>query len=159
VSFGGVPVKWSGPRALALLFAAAGAVALFDSVSLAVQEQARTNDGRVVSGVVTSRYRIEGMVTAWVVDYRFPCRAYRGGCSGRDFVSDELWSRLRTGAAVNVRQAEGETTTARLDANPQIGTALAKTALACLLFVVACVTSGHLRLRRAKNPTDVVATA
>src|SRR3954451_8271289 len=68
VSFGGVPVKWSGPRALVLLFAIAGAVALIDGFSLAVKEEARATYGCVVSAWVTSRYRMEGMLTTWVVD-------------------------------------------------------------------------------------------
>jgi hypothetical protein len=66
---------------------------------------------------VLARLIATGSPAAWVISYRFSCDAPRG-CSERDFVSEELWMRLRAGQPVNVRQAKGESMTARLDEYP-----------------------------------------
>ena len=132
---------------LAWLLVAAGAIVLVDGFSLAVKEESRDSYGRVVTGVVTKRSTVDGVWTAFVIDYRFPCRTRTGSCSGREIVSRELWDRLRYGSTVRVRQAEGEVTTGRLDDNPQGSNALIKAAFACLLFACACVASGRLRFR------------
>lgn len=130
---------------LTWLLVAAGAIALVDGFSLAVKEEARLRDARIVTGVVTRRSSAEGLWTTWMIDYRFPCRTRSGTCAARDLVSRDLWGRLRQGERVRVRQADGEVTTARLDENPQNGTAMGKTAFACVLFALACLSSGRLR--------------
>jgi hypothetical protein len=150
-------------RGLTVLLSIAGLVTLLDGFSLAVREDGRANYGRVVSGVVTRKFTSEGMFTAWVVDYRYPCRAAGSVCSGRDFVSPELWAELRSGHSVNVRQGAGETTSGRLDANPQSGTAMARTSLAFLLFALAWVADGRLsrlrpKVRSAERPLSDVQT-
>jgi hypothetical protein len=132
---------------LVWLLVMAGAIVLVDGFSLAVKEEARESYGRVVSGVVTKRFSTDAMWTGWVVDYRFPCRTATGTCSGRDLVSRELWTTLRVGASVRVRQGDREITTARLDDNPQGVTAVIKTAFACALFALACVAAGRLKFR------------
>jgi hypothetical protein len=53
---------------------------------------------------VLARLIATGSPAAWVVQYRFSCDA-PNGCSEREFVSKELWMRLRAGQPVNVRQA------------------------------------------------------
>ena len=65
-------------------------------------------------------------------------------CSGRDFVTEKQWLPLHAGSTVNVRQAESETTTSRLDANPQWATASADVGIGSLLLIVAGVVSGRL---------------
>ena len=101
-----------------------------------------------------------GSPAAWVVQYRFSCDAPYG-CSGRDFVSEELWMRLRAGQPVNVRQAEGESMTARLDENPQWTLAAANIALGAALLFVAGLVSGRITVFRARRwvtaPAVVVA--
>lgn len=89
-----------------------------------------------------------GSVHAWVLEYRYPCATAIGTCSGRDFVSHELWSRTSEGTRVNVRQSAGEKTTSRLDENPQWTLALVKTAFGCAMLALAGVLSGRVRLRR-----------
>ena len=101
-----------------------------------------------------------GSPAAWVVQYRFSCDAPYV-CSGRDFVSEELWMRLRAGQPVNVRQAEGESMTARLDENPQWTLAAANIALGAALLFVAGLVSGRITVFRARRwvtaPAVVVA--
>jgi hypothetical protein len=101
-----------------------------------------------------------GSPAAWVVQYRFSCDAPYG-CTGRDFVSEELWMRLRAGQPVNVRQAEGESMTARLDEYPQWKLAAADIALGAALLFVAGLVSGRIGAFRARRwvtaPAVVVA--
>jgi hypothetical protein len=93
------------------------------------------------------RWLATGSFKAWVIDYRYACPIGTGTCSGRDFVSSDLWSRLRAGAPVNVRQSPGEKLTARLDENPQWRIALTRAALGCVLLIAATLLSGRARLR------------
>ena len=90
-----------------------------------------------------ARLIVTGSAEAWVVDYRFPCGGGRM-CSGRDFVREEQWLPLHTGSTVNVRQADSETTTSRLDGNPQWATAYADVGIGSFLLIVAGVVSGRL---------------
>jgi hypothetical protein len=96
-----------------------------------------------------ARIMIAGSPRAWVVDYRFGCAGGRM-CRGRDFVSEALWRRVRPGQSINVRQADGEATTARLDENPQWPIALAQLGIGAALLLVAAALSrrgGFLRRR------------
>ena len=95
-----------------------------------------------------------------IVDYRYPCGLGSGTCLGRDRVSPELWDRLEVGKAVNVRQAEGETRTARLDENPQFAMAIAQLAISALVLVAAAWLSGRFkRSRRTYVTAPAVVTA
>lgn len=93
------------------------------------------------------RWLATGSPSAFVVDYRYGCGAGSGTCWGRDFVNYELWSRLRPGTRVNVRQSIGEKSTSRLDENSHWRLALTQTALGCILLLPAAIRSGRLRLR------------
>ena len=99
---------------------------------------------------VLARLIVTGSPRAWVVEYRFSCDAPHG-CSGRDFVSEELWMSLRAGQPVNVRQIEGETMTARLDENPQWNLAAANMAIGAALLFVAGLVSGRIGVFRARR--------
>ncbi|HTM25357.1 MAG TPA: hypothetical protein VL225_09200 [Vicinamibacterales bacterium] len=90
-----------------------------------------------------ARLLVTGSPAAWVVDYRFPCDA-GPSCYGRDFVTEELWSRLRAGQTVNVRRAVGETGTSRLDENPQWSIAFAQLGISAVLLLATGVVSGRL---------------
>jgi hypothetical protein len=98
---------------------------------------------------VLARVVVTGSPAAWVVGYRFPCADGRT-CWGRDFVSEELWRRVRPGQAINVRQADGETTTARLDENPQWSTALAQLGIGAVLLAAAALLAQHLSFFRRR---------
>jgi len=108
-----------------------------------------------------TRALLTGSFAAWVIDYRYPCLVSGGRCRGRDFVSHDLWLQLDVGKTVNVRQSKDETRTGRLDENPQRGLAFVKTAIACLLFALAGMTSGRLKLfrRRKYIQADAVVTS
>ena len=93
-----------------------------------------------------TRAVMTGSFDAWVIDYRYSCSTGAGLCRERDFVRHDLWLRLESGHTVNVRQSKDETRTARLDENPQLGLAIVKTALACLLLGLAAVFSGRLKI-------------
>lgn len=95
-----------------------------------------------------TRALVTGSFDAWVIDYRYPCSVGGGMCRERDFVPHDLWRRLEAGHTVNVRRSKEETRTARLDENPQRGLAFVKTALACVLFAVAALVSGRLKISR-----------
>ena len=97
-----------------------------------------------------ARLIVTGSAAAWVVDYRFPCEGGRT-CSGRDFVTEEQWLPLRAGSTVNVRQAESETTTARLDGNPRWATAAVDLGVGGLLLIAASLVSGRLVLFRRRG--------
>src|SRR5262245_51821639 len=73
-----------------------------------------------------ARWFAYGSPRKLMVDYHYGCSVGRGTCSERDNVSADLWARLQVGAPVNVRQADDETGTARLDENPQMTFAIAE---------------------------------
>ena len=93
------------------------------------------------------RLVVTGSPFAWVVDYRFACDAPRP-CSGRDFVPQEVWNRLAPDAAINVRQADGETGTSRLDQNPQWPLAIADMGIGAGLLFIGGLISGRITLFR-----------
>jgi hypothetical protein len=84
-----------------------------------------------------ARMIVTGSPDAWVVDYRFPCAAATGTCFGRDFVTEEQWWRLDSAVPVNVRQADWETATSRLDDNPQWATAFVYLGIGAVLLALA----------------------
>lgn len=105
-------------------------------------------DGYLVSHTV-AHWLAYGSRPAGFVDYRYPCTAGRNGsCLGRDRVTPELWSRLGVGDRVNVRQADTETVTARLDENPQRVLAAAQAAASFVFLLAGALVSGRLKLRR-----------
>lgn len=91
-----------------------------------------------------------GSPSAWVIDYRRPCDS-TFGCFARDFVDEDLWMRLREGQPVNVRQARGETTTSRLDENPEWKIAAADLAIGAALLGAAGLLSGRIRFFRTRR--------
>jgi uncharacterized protein DUF3592 len=97
-----------------------------------------------------ARAIVSGSPQAWVVDYRFPCANGRT-CQGRDFVTAEQWSSLHAGETVNVRQADWETVSSRLDDNPQWSIALADFAIGGVLLVGAGLVSNRLVLFRRRR--------
>ena len=99
---------------------------------------------------VLGRILLTGSPNAWVIDYRFGCDA-APVCWGRDFVSEDLWSRLRAGDTVNVRRSDGETGTSRLDENPQWGTAFADLAIGGALLLAAGLVSGRFAFFRPRT--------
>lgn len=108
-----------------------------------------------------TRAVVTGAFDAWVIDYRYPCAAGSGTCRERDFVPHDLWLRLEAGRTVNVRHSKDETRTARLDENPQLGLAMVKTTLACVLLTLAALISGRLKIfRRLKYvQADAIVTS
>ena len=118
------------------------------------RNQAQTRPVVTISGFhlydQLARLIVTGTPLAWVVDYQFACDAPRP-CFGRDFVSEEQWARLPAGGAVNVRQAEGETSTSRLDDNPQWPFALADMGVGAVLLVVAAVLAERIVLFRRRQ--------
>lgn len=82
----------------------------------------------------------------WAIEYSYSCTIGDGICHGQDFVNRDLWNRLHVGNSVNVRQANTETTTSRLDENPQRGLALTEMALGCLVLALAGTLSGRVKL-------------
>jgi hypothetical protein len=99
---------------------------------------------------VVSRFIVTGSPLAWVIEYRFPCDA-PNGCEVRDFVTERAWSRLHVGDRVNVRRADTEKTTGRLDDNPQWAIAFANLGLAAALLIAAGFTSGRLVLFKPRE--------
>jgi hypothetical protein len=97
-----------------------------------------------------ARVIVTGSAEAWAVDYRFSCAGGRA-CGGRDFVTEEQWSSLRPGSTINVRQADWETTTSRIDGDPRWGTALADLGIGSLLLAAAGLVSGRLVLFRRRG--------
>jgi len=94
-----------------------------------------------------SRWIATGSPHAWVIEYQFSCDAPRP-CGGRDFVSEETWSRLRVGQGVDVREIADQPYSGRLDANPQWKMALIESGLGTLLLLAARLMSGRPLLRR-----------
>jgi hypothetical protein len=94
-----------------------------------------------------SRLIVTGSPFAWVVDYRFACDAPHP-CYGRDFIGEDQWMRLSAGQTVNVRQADGETGSSRLDDNPQWAFAIADLGIGFVLLFVAGLLSGRIVLFR-----------
>jgi uncharacterized protein DUF3592 len=118
------------------------------------RDQARTRPVVTASGFAfyepLARLIATGSAEAWVVDYRFPCAGGRT-CSGRDFVTKELWLPLHAGSAVDVRQADSETITARLDGNARWATAFATLGIGSVLLTAAGLASGRLVLFRRRR--------
>ena len=83
-----------------------------------------------------ARLLVTGSAEAWVVDYQFPCAGGRT-CLERDFVTKEQWLPLRAGSTVNVRQADWETTSSRIDGKSRWATACADLAIGTLLLAAA----------------------
>jgi len=102
--------------------------------------------GFLISGGLARTFAL-GSGRIRFVDYRYPCDAGRGTCFGCDYVGPGLWSRLEVGKAVNVRQADGESVTARLDENPQWGVAIAEMGFASLFLGIAALISGRWKPR------------
>jgi hypothetical protein len=90
---------------------------------------------------VLARLVLTGSPNAWVIEYWYACES-PFGCSGRDFVPEALWRRLRAGQTVNVRRANGQAHSGRLDENPQWGSAIVDLAFASVLLLAAGVVSG-----------------
>jgi hypothetical protein len=115
------------------------------------RNQARTRPIVTINGFhfhdVLARLIATGSSAAWVVEYRFPCSGPYG-CTERDFVSEELWRNLREGQPVNVRQAQGEINTARLDEYPRWNFAAADIALGAAFLLVAGLVSGRIDVFR-----------
>lgn len=108
-----------------------------------------TNKGFQLHDVL-ARTIATGSPSAWVIDYRRPCDSpYR--CFARDFVTEDLWMRLREGQPVNVRQARGERTTSRLDENPQWRIAAVDLAIGAALLCGAGLVSGRIRVFRTRR--------
>ena len=97
-----------------------------------------------------ARLIVTGSAEAWAVDYRFPCAGGRT-CSGRDFVTQEVWLPLRAGSTVKVRQADSETTTSRIDGNTRWATAFADLGIGSLLLIAAGLVSGRFALFRRRR--------
>ena len=118
------------------------------------RDQARRRPIVTITGFqvhdMLARLIATGSPAAWVIDYRFSCDAPYG-CRDRDFVSEELWMRLREGQPVNVRQAQGESMTARLDEYPQWNFAAADIALGAALLFVAGLVSGRIEAFRTRR--------
>jgi hypothetical protein len=94
-----------------------------------------------------SRLIATGSPFAWVIAYQFSCDAPRT-CEGRDFVSEETWSRIRAGQVVKVREIADEPYSGRLEASPQWTLAFIELGLGSLLLMSARVLSGRPLLRR-----------
>jgi len=97
-----------------------------------------------------ARLIVTGSPDAWVVDYRFPC-AGGSTCFARDLVSEEQWLPLRAGSMVNVRRADWETTTSRIDGDPRWATVFADLGIGSLLLAAAGLVSGRLVLFRRRR--------
>ena len=90
-----------------------------------------------------ARLILTGSINAWVIDYRYGCVRAQG-CSGRDFVPEDLWRRLSVGQTVNVRRSRGDSSSSRLDENSQWGPAMVDLAFAAMMFLVAAGVAGRL---------------
>jgi hypothetical protein len=106
---------------------------------------------------VLTRLALTGSRDAWVVDYRYPCRGT--SCTGRDFVSHELWSTLRPGQTVNVRSVEGRSGSGRLSGNNVLPEAAATFISGVVLGLVALVVYAGAPTRRQYVTAPAVVTA
>jgi hypothetical protein len=121
------------------------------SGSLLITEGYRVHD-------VLGRLILTGSPSAWIIEYRYACE--RGvGCPGRDFVRESLWRKLYTGDPINVRRANSEYDSSRLDENPQWGTAVVDVAIGGALLLVAGLVSGRLTARRRYLTVPAIVTA
>ena len=72
-----------------------------------------------------------------------------------------MWSRLRAGSPVNVRQSVGEKSASRLDENPQWRLALTRATVGGVSLIVAALVSGRVRFtslaKYVKAPAVVTA--
>ena len=94
-----------------------------------------TSDGFAFHDVL-ARIILTGSPNAWVINYQYGCEAPRG-CWNRDFVTEALWRRLRAGQTVNVRRADGETDSSRLEENSLWRTAMVDLSIAGALLLAA----------------------
>ena len=97
-----------------------------------------------------------GSPTAWIVDYRYEC-ARAQGCTGRDFVTEDLWHRLNPGQAVSVRRSNLENEFSRLDENPQRGRAIVDLAIGGALLFAAGRLLGYFKASRGRRYLTVPA--
>ena len=104
------------------------------------------------------RRLLTGTHRAWVVDYRYACGA-AAGCSGRDFVTRELWTRLRAGQAINVRSVRGRVGSGRLSENRTWPVAAVNLAIGASLGLVAWLLFGGVKIRRTYVTAPAVITA
>jgi len=93
-----------------------------------------------------SRWIATGSLNTWVIAYEYPCDAPR--CSGRDFVSEGEWSRLRAGQGIDIRTIDGEPYSGRLEDYPQGRLAAIELGLGALLLLAARLTSGRALVPR-----------
>jgi hypothetical protein len=104
------------------------------------------------------RLALTGSPKAWVVDFRYPCRGT--SCTGRDFVSHDVWSTLRPEQTVNIRSVEGRIGSGRLSANDALlPTAAATFMTGAVLGLVAFVVFVGLPTRRHYVTAPAVVTA
>jgi len=99
-----------------------------------------------------ARVVLTGSLNAWAIDYRYGC-ARPQGCSGRDFVPEDLWRRLAVGQTVNVRRSHGESASSRLDGNPLWTVAMIDLAFASALLIGAAAVAGRLAVPRRRYLT------
>jgi hypothetical protein len=172
---------------IVVVLAVAGGLIFLDGFRLAVLEESRMRNGRVVSGIVedlptsagsiwdASRvqsndlHSYEGVCRflrtltrdEWIASYRYPCAGGTTTCRQSEYVTKHLWSQLQVGQPINVRQSVDETRTARLDSNPQRGLAVVKMALGWVPLAVAGLLSGYLTLFRRQKyiEADAVVTS
>ena len=164
------PQRSSYGSMAAFVLGVAGTLVFLDGFRLAVLEEYRTRYGHVVTGVVEDlltsdlsspspmkyseidtyeqvcRFLRTLSPEEWVVHYSYPCVGATGSCRAREQVTRDFWKRLDIGQPIAVRQSIDETTTARLDENPQRGLALVKVALACVLLALSGFISGRFTL-------------
>ena len=91
------------------------------------------------------RWIATGSPRAWMIAYRYDCNA--PPCSGRDVVTEAMWSELQIGQAVNVREIVGEPHTAGLEDNSKWALAVTEMGLGAVWLLGARLLSGPLRRR------------
>ena len=101
---------------------------------------------------------LTGTHRAWVIDYRYACGS-AGGCLGRDFVTQEVWTRLRAGQTVNVRAVRGRVGSGRLSENRNWPAAAVNLGIGVSLGLVAWLLYGGVKIRRQYVTAPAVITA
>jgi hypothetical protein len=175
------PQRASYSSMVAFVLGVAGALVFINGFRLAVVEEYRVRYGHVVTGVVEElrtsdlskpstspltyseittyeqicRFLLTRSLEEYIVQYSYPCAGATGSCHVREQITRDLWTRLNIGQPVRARQSIDETTTARLDQNPQRGLALVKVALACVLLALSGFLSGRFTLFRRPKYMEV----